>query len=90
MSPWHGFLTGLTVVADPMTLLVCFLGVLMGTLVGILPGLGPMAACALLLPLTFKQDVAQALIMLCGIYYGAMYGGSTTSILLNVPESRRR
>jgi len=85
MSPWDGLVTGLLVVFKPETFFFCFLGVVVGTLVGVLPGLGPMGAMALLLPLTFSQDVTTALIMLCGIYYGAMYGGSTTSILVNVP-----
>ncbi len=85
MSPWEGILIGFYTVMRPEPLFFCFLGVLVGTLVGVLPGLGPVGACALLLPLTFKQDVTVALIMLCGIYYGAMYGGSTTSILVNVP-----
>jgi putative tricarboxylic transport membrane protein len=85
MSSWEGILAGLLISLQLKTLLFCFLGVLIGTLVGVLPGLGPVGACALLLPLTFGQDVTTALIMLCGIYYGAMYGGSTTSILVNVP-----
>jgi len=63
----------------------CFIGVLIGTLVGVLPGLGPAAAIALLLPTTFKVSPVSATIMLAGIYYGAMYGGSTTSILVNIP-----
>ncbi len=63
----------------------CFVGVLLGTIVGVLPGLGPPATIALLLPLTFKMDPTTAIIMMAGIYYGAKYGGSTTSILLNVP-----
>ncbi len=63
----------------------CFLGCLLGTLVGVLPGLGPTATIALLLPLTFTLDATGAVIMLSGIYYGAMYGGSTTSILVNIP-----
>jgi putative tricarboxylic transport membrane protein len=66
-------------------LLLCFIGVLIGTLVGVLPGLGPAASISLLLPATFKLPPATAIIMLAGIYYGAMYGGSTTSILVNVP-----
>lgn len=69
----------------PVNLLFCFLGVLMGTLVGVLPGLGPTAAIALLLPNTFYVQPVTAIIMLAGIYYGAMYGGSTTSILVNIP-----
>lgn len=85
MSPWEGMLIGFNTCIRPEPLFCCFLGVLIGTLIGILPGIGPAGACALLLPLTFKQDVTSALIMLCGIYYGAMYGGSTTSILVNVP-----
>lgn len=63
----------------------CFVGVFWGTMVGILPGLGPMAGTALLLPLTFKMDPTSGIIMLAGVFYGAMYGGSTTSILLNMP-----
>ncbi len=63
----------------------CFVGCLLGTIVGILPGLGPAATIAMLLPLTFKMDPAGGIIMLAGIYYGAKYGGSTTSILLNIP-----
>jgi putative tricarboxylic transport membrane protein len=69
----------------PTNFLFCFLGVLMGTLVGVLPGLGPTAAIALLLPNTFYVTPVTAIIMLAGIYYGAMYGGSTTSILVNIP-----
>ena len=61
------------------------MGVLVGTLIGVLPGVGPLAAIALLLPSTFYIPAESALIMLAGIYYGAMYGGSTTSILLNIP-----
>jgi len=68
-----------------MNLAMCFLGCLLGTIVGVLPGLGPPATIAMLLPLTFKMDPTGAMIMLAGIYYGAKYGGSTTSILLNVP-----
>ena len=63
----------------------CFLGCFLGTVVGILPGLGPAATIAMLLPLTLKMDPTGGIIMLAGIYYGAKYGGSTTSILLNVP-----
>jgi putative tricarboxylic transport membrane protein len=68
-----------------MNLLWCFVGVILGTIVGVMPGLGPPATIAMLLPLTFLMSPASAIIMLCGIYYGAKYGGSTTSILLNVP-----
>jgi putative tricarboxylic transport membrane protein len=77
----HGFVVALT----PYNLLWCFVGVFLGTVVGILPGLGPAATIAMLLPLTFQMNPTSAVIMLAGIYYGAKYGGSTTSILLNVP-----
>jgi putative tricarboxylic transport membrane protein len=76
---------GFGVALAPMNLLWCFVGVLLGTVVGVLPGLGPPATIAMLLPLTFRMDPAGAIIMLSGIYYGAKYGGSTTSILMNVP-----
>jgi putative tricarboxylic transport membrane protein len=77
----HGFAVAL----EPTNLLWCFVGVFLGTVVGVLPGLGPPATIAMLLPLTFHMNPAGAIIMLAGIYYGAKYGGSTTSILLNVP-----
>jgi TctA family transporter len=76
---------GFSVIFTPTNLLFCFIGVLLGTLVGVLPGIGPVATIALLLPLTFKMGPASAVIMLAGIYYGAAYGGSTTSILVNIP-----
>jgi len=76
---------GFSITLQPTNLLFCFIGVLVGTFIGVLPGLGPIAAIALLLPLTFKMAPAAAIIMLAGIYYGAMYGGSTTSILVNIP-----
>lgn len=85
MFPLEGLLEGFFIVLKLKSFFFCFLGVLLGTLVGILPGLGPIGACALLMPLTFGLDVTTAIIFLCGIYYGAMYGGSTTSILINVP-----
>ena len=68
-----------------MNLFLCFLGCLVGTFVGVLPGLGPAASISLLLPITFKLPPESAIIMLGGLYYGTMYGGSTTSILINVP-----
>jgi len=77
----HGF----GVAISPMNLLWCFIGCFLGTVIGILPGLGPAATIAMLLPLTFQMNPTSALIMLGGIYYGSKYGGSTTSILLNVP-----
>ena len=76
---------GFQVALQPANLLFCFAGVLIGTLVGVLPGLGPVAAMSLLLPTTFHLSPVSAVIMLSGIYYGAMYGGSTTSILVNIP-----
>ncbi|MBC7781180.1 MAG: tripartite tricarboxylate transporter permease [Proteobacteria bacterium] len=85
MDILSGLLHGLAIAVEPMNLLWCFIGVLLGTVVGVLPGLGPAATIAMLLPLTFQMPPAAAMIMLSGIYYGAKYGGSTTSILLNVP-----
>ena len=76
---------GFSVALDPGNLLFCFIGVLFGTLVGVLPGLGPVGAISLLLPLTFKLPPVTGIIMLAGVFYGAMYGGSTTSILVNIP-----
>lgn len=80
-----GVLTGIAVAAQPVNIAFCFLGVLMGTLVGVLPGIGPIATISLLLPLTAQLDPAAAVIMVSGIYYGAAYGGSTTSILVRIP-----
>jgi putative tricarboxylic transport membrane protein len=85
VNPVEGLLYGFSVALTPGNLFACFVGVLVGTIVGILPGIGPVGAMALLLPSTFALQPATALIMLAGIYYGAMYGGSTTSILVNVP-----
>jgi len=85
MGFFHNILLGFQVVLDPTNLLFCFIGVLVGTLVGVLPGIGPVGAIALLLPATFKAPPASTLIMLAGIYYGTQYGGSTTSILVNIP-----
>ncbi len=77
----HGF----AVAFEPLNLFWCFVGVLLGTVVGVMPGLGPAATIAMLLPLTFNMPPTTAVIMLAGIYYGAKYGGSTTAILLNIP-----
>src|SRR5919106_4363926 len=77
----NGFATALT----PVNLLWAALGVLLGTAVGVLPGIGPAMAVALLLPVTYGLEPTSAFIMFAGIYYGGMYGGSTTSILLNTP-----
>jgi putative tricarboxylic transport membrane protein len=76
---------GFKIVLTGTNLSYCFIGVLWGTIVGILPGLGPLAGTALLLPLTFKMDPTSGMIMLAGVFYGSMYGGSTTSILMNMP-----
>jgi TctA family transporter len=76
---------GFQTAVSPMNLLYCLLGALIGTLIGVLPGIGPVQTIAILLPTTFALPPVSALIMLGGIYYGAQYGGSTTSILLNVP-----
>jgi putative tricarboxylic transport membrane protein len=78
-------LYGFSICLQPANLLYCFLGVLMGTLVGVLPGIGPPGVLALLIPLTGNLPPESAIIMLCGITYGAQYGGSTTSILVNIP-----
>jgi putative tricarboxylic transport membrane protein len=80
-SLWQGFQTALA----PINLLFCLIGVTVGTVVGILPGIGTTAAVSILLPLTFRMDPTTGMIMLAGIYYGTKYGGSTTSILVNTP-----
>jgi putative tricarboxylic transport membrane protein len=76
---------GLSVAASPYNLFFCFIGALVGTLIGVLPGVGSVATLSMLLPITFGLPPVGALIMLAGIYYGAQYGGSTTSILVNIP-----
>jgi putative tricarboxylic transport membrane protein len=76
---------GFGVALQPFNLLSCFIGVFIGTLVGVLPGIGPVAAMSLLLPVTFNTTPEAGIIMLAGIYYGSMYGGSTTAILVNIP-----
>ncbi len=85
MDTFSQLLLGFSVALQPINLFYCFMGCLIGTLVGVLPGLGPTAAMSLLLPATLHITPVAALIMLAGIYYGAMYGGSTTSILVNIP-----
>ena len=80
-----GILLGLETALQPSNILICLLGVTLGTAVGVLPGIGPTATVALLLPITFEFDPVASLIMLADIYYGAQYGGSTTAILLNLP-----
>ena len=85
MSTFEHLLNGFSIALQPFNLLWAFVGVTVGTAIGVLPGLGPALTIALLLPLTYKVEPTSALILFAGIYYGAMYGGSTTSILLNTP-----
>jgi putative tricarboxylic transport membrane protein len=80
-----GLLHGFSILLTPANVFYCFIGVLLGTLVGVLPGIGPSATISLLLPATYYLGPTPALIVLSGVYYGAMYGGSTTSILINIP-----
>src|ERR687890_407920 len=85
MEAFTSLAGGLAVAIQPMNLLFALMGVLLGTAVGVLPGIGPALTVALLLPITFKLDPTGSIIMFAGIYYGGMYGGSTTSILINTP-----
>jgi putative tricarboxylic transport membrane protein len=85
MDTFQSLLLGFSVVTTPTNLFYCFIGVLIGTLVGVLPGIGTAGSVAVLLPFTFGLPPATAIILLAGIWYGAMYGGSTTSILVNIP-----
>ncbi|MCE5281724.1 MAG: tripartite tricarboxylate transporter permease [Deltaproteobacteria bacterium] len=85
LSIFHNILLGFQVASSVENLLFCFIGVLIGTLIGVLPGIGPTTGVAILIPITFGMNATTAIITMCGVYYGAMYGGSTTSILLNVP-----
>src|SRR5258705_9423113 len=81
----HHLLAGFASALTPAYLAYAFAGCMLGTLIGVLPGLGPSAGTAILIPLTFKLDPTGAIIMLSAIYYGAMYGGTITSVLINVP-----
>src|SRR5688572_29814166 len=85
MDPIDGLLGGFAVILTAQNVYLCLIGSVIGTLVGVLPGLGPLAALALLLPVTFTLPPVGGMVMLCSIFYGAMYGGSTTSVLLNIP-----
>ncbi|MBS0548805.1 MAG: tripartite tricarboxylate transporter permease [Proteobacteria bacterium] len=85
MEVLSGLMHGFGVALDPINLLYCFIGVFIGTLVGVLPGIGPISAMSLLLPVTLSGTPEAGIIMMAGIYYGSMYGGSTTSILVNIP-----
>jgi len=85
MDIFSGLLSGFQIAFQPINFLYCFIGVFIGTLIGVLPGIGPTGAMAILLPTTFGLSPVSSLIMLAGIFYGAQYGGSTTSILVNIP-----
>ena len=85
MDLFANLAVGLSTAASPFNLLYCLVGVFLGTAIGVLPGLGPTATIAMLLPVTFALPPVSSLIMLAGIYYGSQYGGSTTSILVNLP-----
>jgi TctA family transporter len=85
MEIFSNLALGFGVALSPFNIMMCLLGVVLGTLIGVLPGVGPVATIAMLLPITFNLDPIGALIMLAGIYYGAQYGGSTTAILVNLP-----
>src|SRR5512140_3097456 len=85
MDLLHNLALGFGVALHINNIMYCFIGVLLGTLIGVLPGIGPLATIAMLMPITFTVSPTAALIMLAGIYYGAQYGGSTTAILVNLP-----
>lgn len=76
---------GLAIAVTPENILYCFIGCMVGMMVGVLPGIGPSEATALLIPLSYGLEPVTAIIMLCGIYYGGMYGGTITSVLINTP-----
>ncbi len=85
MDFFNNILIGFQVAIQPFNFILAFLGCLVGTLVGVLPGLGPVATISILLPISYKFPAVGAIFLLSGIYYGAMNGGSTTSILVNIP-----
>src|SRR6201991_5108410 len=85
MDVFHNLALGFSVALPLQNILYCFVGALLGTLVGVLPGIGPVTTVAMLLPISFTLPPVSAMIMLAGIYYGAQYGGSTTAILVNIP-----
>ncbi|MCT7656577.1 tripartite tricarboxylate transporter permease [Oceanimonas sp. NS1] len=85
MDIFDGLWLGLQAAIQPSMLLYCFIGVFLGTLVGVLPGVGAMAAISLLLPITYYIPSTAAIAMLAGVFYGSQYGGSIASILLNLP-----
>src|SRR3989449_11120940 len=81
----HAIAYGFWVSLQPLNVFACFVGVFIGTLIGVLPGIGPVATMSILFPVTYAMSPTASIIMMAGIYYGAMYGGSTTSILPNIP-----
>src|SRR5574342_1332002 len=85
MEIFHNILMGFGIALSWQNLLFCLIGTTYGTLIGVLPGIGPVVGVAILIPVTFGLNATTAIITLAGVYYGAMYGGSTTSILINVP-----
>src|SRR3982075_3554869 len=85
MDLFNNLIYGFSVALSLQNLLYCLIGVTVGTLIGVLPGIGPLGTIAILMPITYGVSPVGALIMLAGIYYGAQYGGSTTSILVNIP-----
>ena len=85
MDVFNQLMMGFQVAATPINLLWALIGAFVGTIVGVLPGIGPLGSMAILLSFTLNMDATTAMIFFAGIYYGAMYGGSTTSILLNIP-----
>ena len=85
LDTWNNLLSGFATAGTPINLLWAFVGCVLGTAIGVLPGLGPAVTVAMLLPITAQVEPTASMIFFAGIYYGAMYGGSTTSILLNTP-----
>lgn len=85
MGSLHMLMHGFTIAGQPINILWVTIGGVLGTIIGMLPGLGPATGVAVLLPLTFTMGPVAALITMCGVYYGAMYGGSRASILINTP-----
>src|SRR5262249_28229236 len=83
--PLHAIGYGFSIGLQPLNLFACFVCVFIGTLIGVLPGIGPVATMSMLFPVTYAMTPTASIIMMAGIYYGAMYGGSTTSILANIP-----
>jgi putative tricarboxylic transport membrane protein len=85
MDVFGSLMDGFAIAVQPVNLLFCFIGVFIGTLIGVIPGVGPSATIAVLIPMTISRSPVTAIIMLAGIYYGAQFGGSITSILVNIP-----